>query len=349
MSIDNYNTSNGATGSADGKICFWSLETGKCLFEVKSSKQQKEQQNQYKLKDENEETTNEAIVKIEIINNIVISMSANQMCIWSWSCGELLKEFTFFSPSLDDTNLCNSSNNSPTDLNIASGELNQFNGSQTNSFVDLVKSLFSGGKRALSPFSLRQRNQQKTINSLHDDFKIQLDPLMCLYSPKILITSVHSSLFIWNIHKGELIKKLNILKPISTFESSHNNTNINKNVDFNINNNSNSNNNNNKVGNHYDNHNQTSLNNLVQIGDIKSLKIIEQFKYNYNLMMTTANRCYLGSSNSTTTTNSRRRVITNLDVNQCINCNKQNFKKILVITDSTDTFYAIKLPSYIFH
>lgn len=196
MCIDNDNILNAATGSQNGMISVWNLFTGECKLKVKICNK----------KNNTNEEEGCAILQLELVDNLLISLSAEpQMCFWNRLNGEMIKEFKFFAPTLSYSNLDNPANN------------NRNKNSIINYIGSKLFKLIQSSNTSLS--SNTQRN--KFLNNQ------QLPPpSMCLFSNKILITGGCSCLFVWNIVKGELIKKINIIvkkKPNETIRSSNKN------------------------------------------------------------------------------------------------------------------------------
>lgn len=169
-----------AVGTTDGFIYIWDLNDIQCEICL----------TRYKSKSSADPRPKEAITKLLIINNIVISLHEDrQMCIWNRSHQQLIKEFTFFSPE--------SSNNSYFKFILS---------------IDIVK-LFKSFFRLFN--DARKGTEELTQLKAH--------PTMCLYSKKLLITGGCSCIYIWDITKdGELVKKINIIKPTNTSKFSHN-------------------------------------------------------------------------------------------------------------------------------
>jgi hypothetical protein len=183
MCIDSDNILNAATGSQNGVICLWNLFTGEC------------KQKMCNKKFNNEEGSN-SILQLELVDNLLISLSAEpEMCFWNTLNGAMIKEFKFFAPTLSSSKFGYADQNSISIISYIGSKLFKFIQSSYHSNTSL------------------SNNTQRTT------FFNNLSPIpsMCLYSNKILITGGCSCLFIWNIIKAELIKKINIIikkKPV---------------------------------------------------------------------------------------------------------------------------------------
>ncbi|CAF0771596.1 unnamed protein product [Brachionus calyciflorus] len=200
LCIDKENTINAASGSQDGTIFIWNLftcEKLRVLNDIMNSK----------LK-------SPGIVKLELAQNLLISINSdNQMCIFNRIKGKLMREFKFLAPVLTSPNSQNSGESG--DLNSTTDNcLNSVSGSILNVIVSGFFGLFQ---------NLFFYNQNKHIQNLikNDENLIfhQPVPSMCLYSKTILITGGCSCVFLWNIVKGELIKKINIRKNLTNREN----------------------------------------------------------------------------------------------------------------------------------
>ena len=165
-----------AIGTKDGLIYLWNLKFSR---------------SEYCLTRKNKSTSNlrKAINKLIIVKSYVISLNENhQMCIWDRTRGQLMKEFTFFTPNLSKNSFFK--NIIPNDL---------FN------FLTFFSSFFNSNCL----------NDSK--NLLNEMYINQPSSTMCLYSRNLLITGGCSCIFIWNINNGgELVKKINLIKPMST-------------------------------------------------------------------------------------------------------------------------------------
>lgn len=180
MSIDKENTINAATGSQDGAICLWNLFTGECKFKLKNMSNNKKDQRQ------------RAIIKLELTQNILVSLSSDQqMCIWNRVTGVLIKEFEFFAPCFMSDKIVDS------DPVVSSSILSKISG-------------------------FLRENTKKSSNLIKNENSLLFQPVptMCLYSKTILITGGCSCIFLWNVQRGELIKKINIknTKPINVVQ-----------------------------------------------------------------------------------------------------------------------------------
>ena len=260
-----------ATGSKNGTVCLWNLGAGKCELKLSPA-------HSYSNGSDQKEN---AILKIELAEAFIISLNEqHQMFIWDRARGHLIKEFTFLSASKN--RLENS---------IDSGELTNDHSANNYTFM---KSLFR-------TMSLKFLSNSSTLSSVYDPnremFSFKTVPTMCLYSKRILITGGCSCIFLWNISKGELVKKITIRKPFSSV-----------------------------LGNRSRNKSFNSQNDYV-----KEIRIIERnsFKNNKNSF----------NNNNTTTNNN-----TNTNTNNSMKSLK-TVKKLILITDYTDTFYLLKIPS----
>lgn len=139
----------------------------------------------HKSKSLSESRADEAITQLIIVNNLVVSLHEDrQMCIWNRSHQQLIKEFTFFSPE--------STNNSY--------------------FIKMILPAFKG----LFHLFIGQKKVTEELT------EVKPQPTMCLYSKKLLITGGCSCIYIWDITKdGELVKKINLIKPTNTSKLSH--------------------------------------------------------------------------------------------------------------------------------
>lgn len=176
MCIDKENTINAATGSEDGIVCLWNLFTGECKFKLTNTK-----------KRSNEKDSKSAtIVRLEISQNLVVSLSSDQqMCIWNRTSGKLIKEFKFFEPLfLSNKSLVETCENSVIN-------------SWSSNFMSLLRN-----------FTNSRKHHEHSDQILNEDLLFRPIPSMCLYSKTILVTGGCSCIFLWNILKGELIKKL---------------------------------------------------------------------------------------------------------------------------------------------
>ena len=202
MCIDNENTLNAATGSQDGTICLWNLFTGQLKFKLKTNNFDSHKLNKSKHRDTNNKLS--PIIKLEIAQNLIVSLNADQhMCIWNTTNGKLVKEFKFFAPiSLPNTNSIDSG-----DINFTTD--NCLNSYTSSFFSYILLGLYHFVKNNIASISSR-RYQSRVITA--DELLFQPPPTMCLYSKTILITGGFSCIFLWNIVKGELIKKINIIK-----------------------------------------------------------------------------------------------------------------------------------------
>jgi hypothetical protein len=202
MCIDNENTLNAATGSQDGTICLWNLFTGQLKFKLKTNNFDSHKLNKSKHRDTNNKLS--PIIKLEIAQSLIVSLNADQhMCIWNTTNGKLVKEFKFFAPiSLPNTNSIDSG-----DINFTTD--NCLNSYTSSFFSYIVVGLYHFVKNNIASISSR-RYQSRVITA--DELLFQPPPTMCLYSKTILITGGFSCIFLWNIVKGELIKKINIIK-----------------------------------------------------------------------------------------------------------------------------------------
>lgn len=188
--IDKDNTINAATGSQDGTIFIWNLftcEKIRVLNDIMNGK----------LK-------SPGIIKLELSQNLLISINyEHQMCIFNRVKGKLIKEFKFFAPIIPSQNRLNEDS----DLNSFTDDSLNFVSSSIFSF--LISGLFN----FLYKNIFYNRSNGKKIDEVKsEEMSFQPIPSMCLYSRSILITGGCSSIFLWNIEKGELIKKISIKK-----------------------------------------------------------------------------------------------------------------------------------------
>jgi hypothetical protein len=202
MCIDPQNSLNASTGSQNGIIRLWNLFTGECKNTLGNHIISK------KTGKINSGDGESSILKLELVQNRLISLSSDeQMCIWDTNNGTLLKEFKFFAPV---TSLAtNQRNNEYEDSqnNFTDGCLKSFENSAFrkvfNSFTYLLKSLFTK--------KLNHQSHTFLVRGISiDELVFRPPPSMCLYSKNILITGGLSCIFLWNITKGELFKKINI-------------------------------------------------------------------------------------------------------------------------------------------
>ncbi len=130
-------------------------------------------------------TKKQAILQIELMKNYLVSLNEDhQLFIWNRTHGELIKEFKFLSP-IFDTNGIN-------ELTLNSDK------------YSLLNSIFN-----LFQIFTKRKEPSENIQ----DLIFKPAPTMCLYSNTILITGGCSCILLWNIAKGELVKKITIKKP----------------------------------------------------------------------------------------------------------------------------------------
>lgn len=128
------------------------------------------------------------------------------MCIWNRQNGELVRDFQFISPTLfskvrKNTSYESGDLNATTDQTLNSMTATIFNSIETK-LLNFMSSRFL--------FANSSNNSRQVLGS--SEQIIMPPPTMCLYSRNILITGGCSCIFLWNIRKGELIKKININK-----------------------------------------------------------------------------------------------------------------------------------------
>ena len=130
-----------------------------------------------------------AITSLIMVRHLVISLNEDhQMCIWNRHRGEMLKEFTFFS------------------LKSAS-IYGRRSGQKLAFFTYFIKRIYQKLSKRLYESTELTNNEE--LNSP------QPLPSMCLYSNSLLITGGCGCIFVWNIIKGELVKKINLKKPLA--------------------------------------------------------------------------------------------------------------------------------------
>ena len=198
--IDKENTINGASGSQDGTIFIWNLFTGERLRVLNDIM--------------NSMLKSPGIVKLEMSQNLLMSINSDhQMCIFNRNKGRMIREFKFFAPILPGESQRGDSG----DLNSTTDNcLNSISGSILNLIASGVFEIFRN-------LLFYNRNKIKNLNELkNDDLVFRPVPSMCLYSKTILITGGCSCIFLWNIEKGELIKKINIKKSLFSRNSVEN-------------------------------------------------------------------------------------------------------------------------------
>jgi WD40 repeat protein len=171
--IDMDNTVSATTGSMNGTICLWNLYTGECKFKLRKKC-----------------TRRNSICKLLLTQNVLISLNDEQeMCIWNGLDGNLMREFKFHArlgPKYPADGIERSSHQI-THLSV---------------FFKLFKSVRD----------IFASNNDDRISSNDQLFSVKQAPstTMCLYSKNVLITGGCSCIYLWNIFKGELVKKLNI-------------------------------------------------------------------------------------------------------------------------------------------
>lgn len=214
-------------------------------------------------------TKRDSILKIELSQNLIISLNEDhQLFIWSRSRGELIKEFKLLSPIKNRVNK----------HGIDSGELN-------SNMENYNNSLFNSLHHSFKSFFKKYSSQENSDENLF--FKPV--PNMCLYSRKILITGGCSCILLWNIAKGELVKKISIKKPLFVFR--------------------------NKLASSLNS--KYSENNFIKEIRLIKRNLFEEF-----------NSDSLTFKTSNNTNNSLKQL-----------------KKLVLITDYSDTFYVLKIPT----
>ena len=140
----------------------------------------------YQLK--TNQTADKAITSLIMVRHLVISLNEDhQMCIWNRHRGEMLKEFTFFS--------------------LKSASIHgKRSGQNLAFFTYFIKRIYQKLSKKLYETELTNNEELNCP---------QLLPSMCLYSNSLLITGGCGCIFVWNIIKGELVKKINLKKPVA--------------------------------------------------------------------------------------------------------------------------------------
>lgn len=214
---------NAATGSDDGLVCIWNLFTSDCVFKIKRNlKNAHKRRSVFRRMNRPSAgaeafpsaETAAAIVRLEIARSLLISLSADhQLCIWNINTGHLVKEFKFVAPLLssEETQLRSfaaASNLKPNDEQRSSllGAMLGFLFAKSSGHSEASKGIH-GDSRFLE--SMMQQPQHHPTAPLL--------PTMCLYSNSILITGGCSCIFVWNLVKGELIKKIYINKSLNKY------------------------------------------------------------------------------------------------------------------------------------
>lgn len=188
--IDKENTINAASGSQDGTIFIWNLftcEKIRVLNDIMNSRLQ-----------------SPGIIKLEMSQNLLISINyEHQMCIFNRTKGKLVREFKFFAPILPRQSRSGDD-----------GDINSTTDDCLNSMSSSIFSVIASGLLSFFKYTVfySRANGKQMEETKSDRLNFEPIPCMCLYSRNILITGGCSSIFLWNIEKGELIKKINIKK-----------------------------------------------------------------------------------------------------------------------------------------
>lgn len=154
-------------------------------------------------------------MKLEITDNLLISLSSDQtMCIWNRQTGVLMRDFQFLSATLladrqqqRERTASSSTGARKANTWLSSGSV----GIAISNVLRPSRWLSSPTKSSTTTKSSHVSRSPVSRNSVE---LASPPPTMCLYSRSILITGGCSCIFLWNIWKGELIKKINIRKPI---------------------------------------------------------------------------------------------------------------------------------------
>ena len=146
----------------------------------------------------------------------------------------------------------------------------------------------------------------------YDELAFQPPPTMCLYSKTILITGGFACIFLWNIAKGELFKKINIKTHgiCATKRRSEENSDRTR-------------------GRNCD----SDKLKYSHLNLVKQIKVIQQRSSDSSLNLF-ANSTSVASSPTITSTTTH-------------NNNNKNVHKLLLIVDYTDSIYVLKIPSNI--
>lgn len=154
-----------------------------------------------------------SIVKLEITDNLLISLSSDQtMCIWNRQTGVLMRDFQFLSATL----LADRQQQRERTASSSTGA-RKTNTWLSNGSVGIAISNVLRPSRWLSSPKSHPTTSSHMSRSPASRNSVELQPpppTMSLYSRSILITGGCSCIFLWNIWKGELIKKINIRKPL---------------------------------------------------------------------------------------------------------------------------------------
>lgn len=162
-----------------------------------------------------------SIVKIEMTGNFIISMSSDHtMYIWNRKTGILIREYRFLSPTLMLQQRKSEEIYKNNDK-IKDGSINIF-AERNESTLSTFKSYALKFVKFVYPNYQNRKLKNKKFFIQPFLEKHSTLPTMCLYSNSILITGGCSSIFLWNIHKGDLIKKINLRNQQSVFQDEAN-------------------------------------------------------------------------------------------------------------------------------
>jgi hypothetical protein len=125
------------------------------------------------------------------------------MFIWNTNNGLLIKEFKFFAPGASSFAI-NLGNSECEDPNIFTESCMKSRESS------IISTHFSSLTRYFKSVFNKRFDHQNFRGVTSDELVFNPPPTMCLYSKDILITGGFSCIFLWNITKGELFKKINI-------------------------------------------------------------------------------------------------------------------------------------------
>jgi hypothetical protein len=202
-----------AVGDQNGSIFIWNLLNASCVLTLRH-KTKKTSMLDMKI--------NKSIIDLKIVDNLLISLSLDhQLCIWNRNTGKLVKEIKFLAPFNLKSNLLGHEFDINENSLVENSNLNVF-----SAFYFLVSGMFKALRlntmRKILSWNNKSHDQASTtrfFNNIESGY-LEIPPTMCLFSKNILITGGCSSVFLWNLSSGELVKKININK--------HNQTSIDK-------------------------------------------------------------------------------------------------------------------------
>lgn len=179
-----------------------------------------------------------SIVKLEMTDNLVVSLTSDQtMSIWNRQTGSLMRDFQFLSPH---RTLLLAAANRRRHHAASRNDSNSSSSTGARTHPSRTRLLIANLLRRPSRWLLYYRSSENFGYSSSSKKTIYIDspssrsptrpvtteqlppppaPTMCLYSRSVLITGGCSCIFLWNIWKGELMKKINIRKPPNNLNS----------------------------------------------------------------------------------------------------------------------------------